>query len=242
MIKKYILVICIFCIFVFSTMLLKYNNLIIPIDVKQVFNNEVLGNTKIKEDFLENEKCNIKIYYPETEYENLNNEILAKINLEKENFSKEIECLEKQELDNKFSLDITFNQYKYDSYISFAFDVVTNLGGAHPYNYISTIIYDTKSKKVINIQDIIDKENNFLEKISEISYSYLSENSNIKEYSDLESLKDGLKPVKSNFENIIFAEDKLILYINAYQVAPYVAGNFEISIPYNEIFGSNRQK
>lgn len=240
MIKKYILVICIFCIFVFSTMLLKYNNLIIPIDVKQVFNNEVLGNTKIKEEVFENEKFNMKIYYPETEYENLNNEILAKINLEKENFLKEIESLENQEHDNKFSLDITFNQYKYDSYISFAFDVVTNLGGAHPYNYISTIIYDTKSKKVINIQDIIDKENNFLEKMSEISYRNLSENDSIKKYSNEENLKEGLKPIKSNFENIIFADDKLILYINAYQVAPYVAGNFEISIPYNEIFDNNR--
>lgn len=239
MIKKYILVVMVFVIFLFSTVILKYGKETIPIEVKQVFKNEVLGSTLVKENFEENELYSIKIYYPKTEYENLNEYMLNSINEVKEGFLEEINKLDKVLNKGKYELNITFNQYEYKSYISFALDVMIDLRGAHPYNYIYTIIYDTNSKSIITVDKLIKNNKDFLNKISQKTYEVLKENENIKEYSDEENLENGLKPIASNFENIIFDKDKMIVFINIYQVAPYVAGNFEIAIPYNEIFEIN---
>lgn len=236
MTKKYILVIIIFVTFLFSTTIFKYGKEIIPVEVKQVFSNEAFGNTKLKESIEEKELYSIKVYYPKTEYDNLNEYIVKIITEIKQSFLEEINKLGKITDKCKYELNITFNQYEYKSYISFAFDVMIDLCGAHPYNYIFTINYDTSSKKIITINELVKKDNELLNKLSAKTYDILKDNVNIKEYSDDEKLKDGLKPNASNFENIIFDKDKLVVFINTYQVAPYVAGNFEITIPYNEIF------
>lgn len=236
MTKKYILSICILIIFLFSTTIFKYAKAIIPIEVKQVFINTVLGKTKLKESIEEKEDYLITVYYPETEYEKLNEKIVKIVTEIKQSFLEEINKLGKMHNDCKYELNITFNQYEYKSYISFAFDVVINLCGAHPYNYVFTVNYDTSSNKMITVNDVIKESSGFLNKISEKTYEFLKDNANIKEYSNEEMLKEGVKPNISNFENIIFDKDKLIVFINSYQVAPYVAGSFEIGIPYNEIF------
>lgn len=236
LIKKYILVIIIFVTFLFSTTIFKYNKEIIPVEVKQVFNNKTLGNTTIKESCEEKDLYLMKIYYPKTEYQNLNEYVANSINEVKESFFEEINQLGKISNEGKYELNITFNQYEYKSYISFAFDVMIDLCGAHPYNYIFTVIYDTDSKSIVTINDLIKKDKEFLIKLSEKTYEDLKENESIKEYSDDENLRNGLKPIVSNFENIIFDNDKLVVFINIYQVAPYVAGNFEVAIPYDKIF------
>lgn len=235
MVKKYILVIVIFATFLCSSAILKYGKEITAYEVKQVFSNEVFEDTKLKETKEETEIYTIKIYYPETKYKNLNEYINFNIKQVKESFLEETNSLGKFTDNCKYELNITFNQYKYKSYISFAFDVSIDLCGAHPYNYIFTAIYNTDTDKVITIKDLLKLDKEFLNKLSDKTYEILKNNTAIKEYSNEESLKKGLMPSVSNFENIIFDSDKLIVFINIYQVAPYVAGNFEVAIPYNEI-------
>lgn len=236
MVKKYILVITIFIIFLFSTTVFKYGKEIIAIDAKDVFDNKTIGKTKLKESIEENELYLIKVYFPKTEYDNLNEHILNIIAEVKNNFLEQVNNYGENPNECRYELNITFNQYEYKSCISFAFDVRINLCGPHPYNYIFSVNYDTISKKVITINDLIKKDSEFLNKVSIKSYEFLKENINIKEYSNDENLKEGLKAISSNFENFIFDNDKIIFFINTYQVAPYVAGNFEVAIPYNEIF------
>lgn len=126
MTKKYILAVAIFICFAFSTILL--NSQIVPINVKEVFNNETLADTSLKEIKKEEEQYNIKIYYPETKYKNLNECIISKINKEQDFFLKEVEQLElPNNSGEKFSFNVTFNQYEYKSYIAFAFEVTVNL-------------------------------------------------------------------------------------------------------------------
>lgn len=235
MTKKYILAIAIFVCFLFSTMLINLNHNVVPIEVREVFNNKVYGDTGIKEVKKEEEGYKINVYYPETKYKNLNEHIVSKINNEQDNFFKESSEIAKYIKDKKCILEITFNQYEYKDYISFAFETVVDLCGAHPSNYFFTVIYDTKKQQVIQIEDLLEKDENFLNKLSDESYLILKENEALKKYSDDENIKKGLKPIKSNFENIIFDKDKLILFINPYQVGPYVAGDFEVKISYSKI-------
>ncbi len=235
MTKKYVLAIIIFCCFAFSTLIMKFNNQIMPVEVKEVFNNKTVGQTSVKEIKRNEQYYKVEIYYPETKYKNLNEYVLSKVNKELEEFLKELNEISKFLDGKKCNLNITFNQYEYKSYISFAFEVVVDLCGAHPNSYYFTVNYDIDNQKVIQLDDIVKNNKHFLNYLSKESYLILKEEESLKKYSDEENIKKGLKPIKSNFENIIFDKDKLVLFINPYQVGPYVAGSFEVRIPYSKI-------
>lgn len=235
MTKKYVLAIIVFVVFALSTIVFEYGKQFIPIQVKEVFNNEVKNGVKLKQIQKDETKYKINLFYPETKYNNLNEYVMSKINREQKIFLEQVNEIENLLDDKKCSFDITFNQYEYKSYISFAFEAVEYLQAPHPNSYFFTVIYDTNKNKIIEIEDLIKENPEFLKKISNESYKILKDNKNIKEYSTDENLKDGLKPIKSNFENIVFDKDKIIVFINPYQVAPYVAGNFEVKIPYGKI-------
>lgn len=233
MLIKYMFIIITFVFFLTSPNILNGN---IPIEkVKEVFNGKYLENVVLKSYNEKKDKYEMSLYYPTTKYDKLNQEIIKKIDLEKEEFLNQISKLEKSE-ENKYKLGITFMQYEYNSYISFAFDVSFDLRGAHPTNHFFTVIYDTNKDEIITTENLIKKDNNFLNNLSEEVYKILKEDENIKDYSSDENLKEGLKPITSNFENIVFDKEGIIVFIDTYQVAPYVAGSFEIKIPYDKIF------
>lgn len=235
MTKKYVLAIIVFVIFALSTIIFKYSKQVVPIQVKDAFNNEVKNGVKLKQIQKDEAKYKMNLFYPETKYNNLNEHIMNKINKEQDLFLKQVKEIEDYLEDKQCTFDITFNQYEYKSYISFAFEAVEYSYAPHPNNYFFTVIYDTSKDKVIEVEDLMKENPDFLTKISNESYKILKDNKNIKEYSTDENLKEGLKPIKSNFENIVFDKDKVIVFINPYQVAPYVAGSFEVKISYGKI-------
>ncbi len=234
MTKKYILAITLFVVFALSTLMFKYSKQVVPIQVKEVFNNQVKNDVTLKQIQKEEKNYKMNLFYPQTKYNKLNEYILNKFNKEQEDFFKQVKEIENFLDGKQCTLDITFSQYEYKSYISFAFEIVEYLQTPHPNSYFFTVIYDTSANKVIDIEDIANKNSDILIKLSNESYNILKNNKNIKEYSTDENLKEGLKPIKSNFENIVLDKDKLIVFVNPYQVAPYVAGNFEVKIPYGK--------
>ena len=46
---------------------------------------------------------------------------------------------------------------------------------------------------------------------------------------------DGTTPNKKNFTKLIFSNKGLILYFERYQIAPYYLGEYNITIPYNNL-------
>jgi len=46
---------------------------------------------------------------------------------------------------------------------------------------------------------------------------------------------EGLEAKKENFSVFNLTDESMIIYFNEYQIAPYVAGNFELAIPYSLI-------
>ena len=152
-------------------------------------------------------KYKIKIYYPYTSYNTLNKEIDEKINTYVQQL-KDVAVNNKVQLNQYYTIDILYDSYSYQNYISYVFYVSIYTGGAHPNNTIWTITYDTNTDKIITIEELIEKNNNILNILS------------------MES-KNQLKKDK-RFLNLIFFEQ--------YQVAPYSYGKFEITIPYSKLF------
>ena len=231
--NKYIIIPLLFFFFLFITYFASNAKTID--EVREVFNVENLkANCNIKEIVESTKKYDIKAYYPETKYSNLNNEIKDKINWYIKYFRNEIDGI--QEIENvKYKLEITFSSYEYDKYISYVFEIFEDYGGAHPNTSIWTISYDIKRGKVITIESLLNKNDKLLNYLSEYSFENLKSNEEIKENYVEEMLISGTKPVKDNFEKFAFDKDGLKIFFPRYSVAPYSSGTFVVSVPYDKL-------
>lgn len=177
-------------------------------------------------------KNEINISYPRTKYPLLNETITKEIKTILNEFME----YAKSELEFNFTytLDINYEEYSYNNYLSFVFYTSIYTGGAHPDNKIFTINYDILNNKIITIDDIIS--NDKLLTLSNESRKILMQNKNIEhDKNSKEMLVEGTKPLKNNFRNFVFSENGLIIYFEQYQIAPYSSGSFKVLIPYNKI-------
>ena len=179
---------------------------------------------------LHNYKINVD--YPKTSYSKLNNLIKEKIDMYINTFKGDIknEYVDKNQY---YTLNINYNSFIYEQYISYVFYIEYSTGGAHPNHNIWTITYDTKLNQVITIDDLIKKDNNILNTLSNISRSELIKNKNIV---NINMLMNGTKNIKENFSKFAFSNKGLIIFFDRYQVAPYSSGDFSITVPYNKIY------
>ena len=189
-------------------------------------NNENKIELSYKDDY------KIKVYYPDTKYLKLDNTIDKKIGEIVSEFKNELTL--NQVIPNFVSdLIITYDKYSYKDYLSYVFFIEYFTGGAHPNHEIWTITYDTKSDKIITIDDLINNNSNLLTKLSEYTRNELLHNPGI---TDVQMLIDGTKPEKDNFSNFAFSDDGYLVFFQYYQVAPYSSGSFVVKIPYSELF------
>lgn len=179
---------------------------------------------KIKENY------KIQIYYPITEYENLNKQIANNIS----NYIKEFKTNVKNStipVNQYYHLIILYEKYEYSNYISIVFRIEDFTGGAHPNHRIKTIVYNKETNQIESINNLIKNNKNFLNKVSTISRNELKTNNRI---TDLSMLYEGTKPIKENFSNFVYSKNGLIFFFPQYQVAPYSQGEFNVIIPYTE--------
>lgn len=134
-----------------------------------------------------------------------------------------------------------------ENYISAIMRISAFSGGAHGYVVLYPINYDVVNKKVITIKDIMTGDANYLEtlsttsraklyaklgtKVSQADFKTVDEyNSYVKDmiYSTID---DGTKPEEINFSNFTFDENQITIYFGEYQVASYVDGEQQITIP-----------
>lgn len=180
------------------------------------------------------DKTKIKIYFPITDYGKLNKAIKTNISSYINEFNDYAKGQDKH-LNQYYTLYILYDEFKYDHIISYVFTVEMYTGGAHPDHYIKTINYDIDSNQIIDIDYLVDHYDNILDKLS-ISANSLLLNKLHKDVNlDKDMIKEGTKPIKNNFENLIFTDDGLRVYFLHYQVAPYSYGIIDITVPYEEL-------
>lgn len=179
----------------------------------------------------------VKAYYPYTPYNKLNKAIEKKINVEIESLI-EIAKENTVQPNQYYTIDINYEHYNYDNYLSYVFYTSTYTGGAHPNNIIWSISYDIKNNKVINIDDLVEEYPNILQTMSKESRAILKKDKRFNEQADIliPMLEDGTTPTKENFRNFAFDSNGLIIFFEQYQVAPYSFGTFEVTIPYSKLF------
>lgn len=179
----------------------------------------------------------IKIYYPYTSHELLNSSIEEKLNTE---INTLIEITKKNVIspNQYYTIDVIYDYYNYNNYISYVFYISTYTGGNHPNNNIWSITYDIGNDKIITIHNLVNKYPNILDKLSIETRNALKKDKKFEKDKDIinSMMIDGTKPNKKNFKNFAFSSEVFTVFFEQYQIAPYSYGNFEVTIPYNELF------
>lgn len=206
------------------------------VEVKQVFEPaDKKADSNMKNIHEETEKYVIDGFIPVTNYEVLNKALQEKINAKVIAFKQETEALSVPEGDIKYTLGIVYDSYAYQDMLSFVVRISKDIGGAHPFTSIFTVTYDTKKNKLVTLDDLVNKNENLLKILSDQTRKLLSDNDKIKENPNDEMFAKGTEPKKENFQNFAFSREGLVIFFEAYAIAPYSSGSFEVTIPYDTL-------
>lgn len=176
----------------------------------------------------------VNIYYPYTGYDALNEEVenLVKNWLGKLNIVVE----EGKNLENQFyTLDIHYDAYTYQNYISYVFTCFLDTGGAHPNTYMETISFDKDKNRLFTIDSFTKINADILSEFSELSRKKLAKNKELVDSNIWNMVLEGTSPIKNNFRNFAFSEQGIVLFFERYQIAPYSYGSYQVIIPYPQI-------
>lgn len=199
-----------------------------------VFNEN--NNITVKEYKDKNENWKINIKYPTTKYDTLNKKIDSVINNYLKDFNSDVKnALEYISQGHTFTLNIDYKIYEYSKYISIVFFTSFYTGGAHPNYLIKTLIFDTKSNQFITINNLIEKNNKIIDKLSNYSRNKLLANPLFKDEIVKKMMLEGTTPSIENFSNLVFTSDGIMIFFERYQIAPYYYGDYHIVIPYQDI-------
>lgn len=120
------------------------------------------------------------------------------------------------------------------SVISVAFGNGVYSGGAHPNSHSFTLNFDLKNGRKLMLGDLFLKNANYLNVISDYAIAELKTQG---EYPDNEWIERGAAPLEENFRSWNITKEGLRINFDQYQVAPYVAGPQEVTIPYEKLRG-----
>ncbi len=174
----------------------------------------------------------IDIIYPNYQYQVLNKGINKII---KEYYQMFNSDLENQNNLSSSYLQINYRKYEYNNYLSVVFYTTVYLGGAHPSHLIKTISYNKETNKIITIEDLINENKNILTILSNKSRNYFSKEQVFQDDIIKNMLYEGTKPQKENFQNFVFTPKGILFFFQRYQIAPYAYGDYNLTIPYQEL-------
>lgn len=191
-------------------------------------------------DYIEEGMVRIDVSYPFLDHKNnviefaFNNAIKKNILDSVDDFKDFAETEPEFEIYDEFYYYYDFDyeiMHETDSIISILMTGSQYTGGAHPNSMYYSILYDTYGGSVLEINDIFNKNSDYLNKLSNIVIDELVK----RDISDAEWIEDGAGPKKDNYEVFYVRNGALYLIFPPYQVASYVAGAQTVRIPLSEL-------
>ena len=145
----------------------------------------------------------------------------------------EVDTTEEKKNGHFFTLKIDANVLRQDSSLTTIYVSGTEyVGGGHDADRFLLINWNTKSFKIIKLDDIFI--NGYHEKLTRIAEGIFRKNEKL---SDTASLKDYLfeKGIFALNNNFLITPTGIIFLYNEYEVKPYSGGTTQIDIPYSQI-------
>jgi len=153
--------------------------------------------------------------------------------LENDNAVKETDPVNYNKYPREYDLIISYDKGQVDSQlISVVFDISNYTGGAHGARYQISLNYNQKDKKEITLADVFSNQKDYLQKISDFCVADITKQiTAIGQSTDGTWIKDGAGPLAENFNIFLINKDSITFYFPQYQVAPYVFGEFKVTMP-----------
>ncbi len=120
--------------------------------------------------------------------------------------------------------------YETENYESVFLIIETYVGGAHPCHDIKTWVIPKEGSSFLTLDDLINKNDNFLKDVSQSIRGDLLLSPKI---TNATWLMEGTRPLKENYENFVLEENKIIFIFKEYQIAPYASGIIKASYDYS---------
>lgn len=133
----------------------------------------------------------------------------------------------------KYELNIDYDIHRFSSEIfSFKFDVYMYTGGAHSIHEIITKSFNLESGEKLKLRDLFKEGSEYLNVISNLSYTQLIESGRLGDLFSENWVKKGTSPNEENFKNFTLTDNSMFFFFPAYQVGPWAAGDQYVEIEY----------
>ena len=140
----------------------------------------------------------------------------------------------------KQAFDVKYTAYTGAESISFVFALYEDTFGAHPNTYYRSFTFDSKTGAGLALDDIFVSGTDYLTLLSKISREKLpsqlakASSSSVSDI-DMEYLKRGTTADADNFTTWFIQGGNLVIKFPPYQVAAYVYGAPELSLPLSSL-------
>ncbi len=125
--------------------------------------------------------------------------------------------------------------YQSPRLINVFLDGSQDTGGAHPNAYYENVLFDPSLKKEILVSDLFTDASSSLQLLATWTRAELKKNTDMLEVTDPDWMAGGTDPTQSNYQFSHLTADGLVVLFPPYQVAAYVAGPQEITIPWEKV-------
>lgn len=140
---------------------------------------------------------------------------------------------------NTYNWNAIYNLYTSNNYITYLYQIYSFTGGAHGQEAFEPYVINKSTGQRLNSLTDMYKSNiyTFLQDYArkDLKKQFLNREG-LKEMYDYEGfVKSGTEAKAENYKAFWFDGDNLIVHFAQYQVAPYAAGQFDVTIPLSEI-------
>lgn len=134
-----------------------------------------------------------------------------------------------------YTLDIEYEVARNDAaMLALRFNEMTFTGGAHPNHGVRTFNFRMPQAQPVDLRDVIDGDAG-LQRVSGLVIADLDRLTTPEMGADPDGIRDGAGPKWSNFENFLLLPDSIRFIFPPYQVAAYVFGTQESTIPLSRL-------
>lgn len=126
--------------------------------------------------------------------------------------------------------------------VTYVYQIYENTLGAHPNTYYRTFTFDRATGAELSLADLFTPGSNYLLQLSERTRAALpgimAKMAEMSESEvDMAYIFDGTKTEAASFQSFAIDGSNLIIIFPPYQVAPYVYGRIDVSIPLSSLSG-----
>ncbi len=137
---------------------------------------------------------------------------------------------------NNWSLFMSYKLYTYSpAVLSIRFDLSEYTGGAHPNLIYQTFTFETRSGKELALEDVLSSKADTWKQVFALVQADLLKQQGAD--ADAKWIADGTGLKPENYRAFAVTAEGLKFFFAPYQVAPYAAGGFEVTLPWASLKG-----